>query len=178
MMTRVGVVSYHTETHSEAYYDMLVEYGLWLDREVMKHYGEHRLNIDDKNLFKDVFKRFTSIKPPEGDIIILEVHGEAAAMARFSTLEEGIGEVNNVYTRPEFRRRGYTTRIKTTLEETARNYGFSIFRLDTAGFNKPAQNLYKKLGYNEIVRYSKVDPTKSEAMQRYDEEKMYMEKKL
>jgi len=177
-MTRVEVVQYNAETHSMAYYDMLVDYGLWLDGEVMKNFGEHRLKIDDKNLFKNVFKRFTSIKPPEGDIFILEVDGEAAAMARFSTLEEGIGEVNNVYTRPEFRRRGYTTRIMNTLEETARNYGFSILRLDTAGFNKPAQNLYKKLGYYEIERYSKVDPTKSEAMQRYDIEKIYMEKKL
>ena len=177
-MTRVEVVQYNAETHSKAYYDMLVDYGLWLDGEVMKNFGEHRLKIDDKNLFKNVFKRFTSIKPPEGDIFILEVDGEAAAMARFSTLEEGIGEVNNVYTRPEFRRRGYTTRIMNTLEETARNYGFSILRLDTAGFNKHAQNLYKKLGYYEIERYSKVDSTKSEAMLRYDVEKMYMEKKL
>ena len=63
------------------------------------------------------------------------------------------------------------------LEEVAGEFGLMSIRLDTAKFNHPAINLYKKLGYKNIARYRE-GVFDSESLRRYYEEKVYMEKKL
>jgi len=178
-MVEVEIVPYNAGLHFQDLYDMYIGYGIWLDSEVLKHYGIHLITDGNvKQLTDNVIQSFTTIKPPEGIIYILEEDGKAAGMVRLDTLQKGIGEVHNVYTRPEYRRRGYSTLLMTQIEKTALEFGFSALRLDTGGFNIPAQRLYQKLGYKMIERYTSVDPSRNEVLRRYYKEKWYMEKKL
>ena len=177
-MVKVDILSYQPERHSEEYKQMFVAYGNWLNSEVKRHYGVFLIPVEDKKFIENLVAQFTSIKPPEGDIYIVEVDGRAAAMGRISTLMKGIGEVNNVYTRPEYRRKGYSKMLMSELEDQARKFGFTTLRLDTAGFNIPAQRLYQKLGYTRINRYSGKTSLENEKTQQYYDEKVYMEKKL
>ena len=63
------------------------------------------------------------------------------------------------------------------LEDTAKEFGLTCIRLDTAKFNFPAINLYKKIGYKEISRYRE-GVFDNESLRKYYEEKVYMEKLL
>jgi len=178
-MVNVEIVPYNPESHYEDLYDMYMEYGIWLDNEVRKQYGIHLITEGNvKQLTDNVIQSFAAIKPPEGIIYILKEDGKTAGMGRISTQENGIGEVHNVYTRPEYRRKGYSTLLMKKLEETALEFGLPVLRLDTAGFNIPAQRHYEKLGYRKIERYTRVDPSGNEILKRYYKEKWYMEKKL
>ena len=57
-------------------------------------------------------------------------------------------------------------------------YGFSVLRLDAAGFNMVAQHLYRKVGYYEIERYYEPYIGGNEDRRRMYDEVVYMEKKL
>jgi ribosomal protein S18 acetylase RimI-like enzyme len=158
---------------------MFLDYGTTLNDEVLRHYGVPLARDGNiKQFMEDLIPQYTSIKPPEGIIYILEENGKAAAMARVDTFEKGIGEVHNVYTSPGFRRKGYANLLMKKIEETALEFGLPVLRLDTAGFNVPAQRLYQKLGYSKIERYTSIDRSRSEPLQRYYREKWYMEKKI
>jgi len=119
-MVEANIISYSEDLHREDYYDMFMKYGNWLDTEVLKHYCVHLLPDGDTKSLEPFIPRFTSIKPPIGDIFMMEVDGESAGMGRLSTLNEGIGEVNNVYIRTKYRRKGLATILMGQLEDKAR----------------------------------------------------------
>jgi len=177
-MVDVHFIQYDDERHRAQYIEMLREYTEWLDNEVNNHYGVKLIQDSEINqLIQRFVPIWTSVKPPRGDIYILEANNKAVGMGRLSTLEEGIGEVHNIWTSPEHRGKGYATRLMKHIEEKAREFGFSKLRLDTARFNHPAQRLYHKIGYREIDMY-KPGSFHNESLKRYYEEKVYMEKKL
>ena len=99
-------------------------------------------------------------------------------MGRLSTLEMGVGGVHNIWIKPEYRGRKLATMLMMHIEEKAREFGFSVLRLDTARFNTPAQSLYRKIGYYEVPRFTPVGTFENESLARYYSEKVYMEKKL
>lgn len=83
-------------------------------------------------------------------------------MGRLSKPEEGVGEINTMYTRPKHRGKGYATETLKRLEEKAREFGRSTLRLDTKGFKVVAQHLYRKIGFKEIERYSGIGAPENE----------------
>ena len=150
-----------------------------MNGEVFVHYGVHLVPEEKmKEVIDSMLPKFISIKPPEGVILILEVDGYAVGMGRLNRLENNIGEVNNMYIRPEYRRRGYASQMLSQLEEKAIDFGYSTLRLETHEINRGAQNLYRKAGYKEIERYTKVRALENEKTRLYYKEKVYMEKKL
>ena len=179
MVVEVCNLPYDDERHREQYIEMMVEYGSWLDNEVYIHYGVKLIQDGDiRGFIERITPSMISLKPPEGIIIILEVDGKAAGMARLDTFEEGIGEIHNIWTIPKHRGKGYATRLMNHIEEKAKEFGLSSLRLDTAKFNTPAQNLYKKIGYKEIDIYREITRNENENIRLYYEEKVYMDKKL
>ena len=177
-MSKTEFVPYNEEKHWKQYIEMGKEYAHWLNGEVEKHYGVPLFqNIDIESFVEERAKVWSSINPPDGIIIILEVDGKIGGMGRIDRFDERVAEAHNIWTSPSYRGKGYATRLMLQLEEKAREFGFSFIRLDTARFNVPAQNLYRKLGYKEIDRYSQTI-FQDESLRRYYEEKLYMEKKL
>jgi len=171
-------VEYTEDRHKTKYLEMIEEYSNWLNNEVYKNYGVKLFqNSDIRSLNKKFTSIWTAVKPPEGIIYIMEVEDEIVGMGRLDTFSEGIGEVHNIWTSPEYRGKGYATRLMKCLEDKATEFGLTAVRLDTAKFNLPAINLYKKIGYRVIDRY-RAGAFDNESLRRYYEEKVYMEKKL
>ena len=178
-MSGIEFISYDDERHREKYMEMCLEYCIWLDNEVFSYYGS-RLFQDTtaEEVVEKYAPRWISVKPPIGDIFIVEVDGEVAGMGRLNTLEEGIGGVHNIWIVTKHRGRKLATKLMMHIEKEAKEFGFSAVRLDTARFNIPAQKLYKKIGYYEIPRFTPVGTFENDSLARYYNEKVYMEKQL
>jgi ribosomal protein S18 acetylase RimI-like enzyme len=177
-LSNVDFLPYDDERHWNNYLDMGIEYAHWLNGQVLKHYGVPLFqNTKPENFMEERAKAWTSIQPPEGIIIILEVDGKVGGMGRIDKFNDTTTEAHNIWTFPKYRGNGYATRIMLKLEQKAKEFGFNYIRLDTARFNVPAQGLYKKLGYSEIEKYSQTR-FPNESLKRYYNEKIYMEKKL
>ena len=59
------------------------------------------------------------------------------------------GEITNVATHPDFRRKGYGEAVLKRLEEEARKRGVETLYLEVRSSNLAAQTLYLKLGYEK-----------------------------
>ena len=176
-MEKVEIVPYNEADRAE-YIEMFVEYGNWLDSQVLNHYGVHQFQISVRETIERLVPQFTSIKPPEGDILFLKVDGIIACMARFDKFDDGIGFVHNVWTNPNYRRRGYASQLMSFVEDKAREYGYRFLRLDHGGFNVPAHRMYENLGYKKIDRFTDFDRIENDPRAKYYLDKVYMEKKL
>jgi len=64
----------------------------------------------------------------------------------------GIGEVKRMFIRNEYRGRGISKALLTTIEEHARRCGDHTLYLDTRITLEPAMSLYRRFGFIEISR--------------------------
>lgn len=87
--------------------------------------------------------------------VIAESNGEVVSTAYLAISEKPanpsfitgkIGTVLNVYTRPQFRRKGISTNVLTLLIERAKQYDVSKIELSATEMGK---SLYTKLGFSE-----------------------------
>ena len=171
-------VEYDEDRHQTKYMDMVEEYSKNLDDEVFSHYSVRLIQYGEiRSLTEKYVPIWASVKPPEGIIYMMEYENEIVGTGRLDTFSEGIGEVHTIWTSPKHRGKGFATRLMKRLEDTAKGFGLTSIRLDTAKFNLPAINLYKKIGYKEISRY-RDGVFDNEILRRYYEEKVYMEKQL
>jgi ribosomal protein S18 acetylase RimI-like enzyme len=177
-MVNLSFVEYDEKYHTE-YYRIFHDYLKWHNEQVVKHYGVHFFKNGNINkALERIVPIYTSIKPPEGVILLLTIENKVAGMGRLVKLEEGIGEINNMYVDPIHRGKGYGRLILDRLEKKARAFGFNVLRLDAAGFNVVAQNLYRKTGYYEIEQYYEIDFKGNEDRRLMYDEAVYMEKNL
>ena len=121
--------------------------------------------------------------PPNGVIFILEVGGKVQGLGRVSRLEEGIGELNNMYISQGFRGKGYGKKMLKLLIEKAKELGYSTLRLDTGNHSTAAQHIYRKAGFKErgyygSNPYGRVAQNTTEDGRIYYENKKYFEMKL
>jgi len=171
-------IEYEEDRHQAKYMDIVEEYSTNLDNEVFNNYG---VRLIPQGKIRSLTEKFApiwaSVKPPQGITYMMELEDEVVGTGRLNIFSEGIGEVHTIWTSPEHRGKGYATRLMKRLEDTAKEFGLTCIRLDTAKFNFPAINLYKKIGYKEISRYREgaIDDTN---LKKYYEEKVYMEKLL
>lgn len=71
----------------------------------------------------------------------------------FKQYAEGVAEVKRMFTQPEARGRGIASQILSSIENWAKELGFTRCILET-GFNQPeAIALYHKNGYSRIENY-------------------------
>jgi GNAT superfamily N-acetyltransferase len=75
-------------------------------------------------------------------------------MGALRKLEDNVGEIKWMYVCPEYRGYGYGKQILFYLEDKAREFGYSVLRLDTGALNYPARGLYESYGYNLRDRYA------------------------
>jgi ribosomal protein S18 acetylase RimI-like enzyme len=92
--------------------------------------------------------------PPSGSFVVARLDGEPVGCGGLKTLDAETGEIKRVWTAASARGIGVAGRIMRRLEETARQTGLSVVRLDTNRTLTEAQALYRKLGYREIARYN------------------------
>ena len=116
---------------------------------------------------------------PKNILLLAYYNGEPAGTAALESRGDSIAEIQRIYVRPFFQKKGIGRRLLTRLIEEAMNRGYDRLRLETLTFLKPAQALYESMGF-EIVNEG-VDPLSDHAHEvrsRYADSVVVMEKKL
>ncbi len=185
-MVEANIVPYDEGRHKDQLYELYLEYAKWHKATALANYGINFENVIGGTLDEigpKLFSVLTSLKPPKGIILILEVDGKPAGLSRLSVIEDTTAEVNNMFVSAEYRGYGYGKELLSELEKKARLFGYSTLRLGTGAHNEVAQHVYRKAGYKEIGYYESTDhdritSDKTEDGRIYYENKIYMEKKL
>jgi ribosomal protein S18 acetylase RimI-like enzyme len=91
--------------------------------------------------------------PPSGAFLILEQDGITIAGGALRRLGGGVGEIKRMWTAPEHRGRGHARRVLAELEAAAARRGYHTLRLETGSLQLAAIELYRSVGYREVVPY-------------------------
>jgi len=85
-----------------------------------------------------------------GAMYVLEDNGIPVSMAGLPRRMETVCALNDVYTPPYFRGRGYASSIVSSLSQIALDEGFESVALYTDLANPTSNSIYQKIGYREI----------------------------
>jgi GNAT superfamily N-acetyltransferase len=167
------LVPYDDEIHRAQLLELNVEY-LDYTRSEFSRYGVNffRDRQAVREYIEGALPKLVEAKPPQGIIYILEVDGKVAGMGALRKLEEGIAEVKRMFIRPEYRGRGYGRKMLDRLTEVARDFDYSILRLDTAEYMFTARHIYESAGFKARGPYPGVEFTLGSPIM------VFMEKKL
>ena len=89
--------------------------------------------------------------PPGGAFVVGLLDGVPACCGGVKALGGGAGEIKRMYVVPGFRGRGLARALVRALEDTARDLGHRVMRLDSTSATWP---LYQAAGYREIADYN------------------------
>ena len=90
---------------------------------------------------------------PQGVLILLNIKGEAAGCCALRPLDDRICELKRLYVKEEHRRRGLSKILMERILKEAKEKGYERIRLDTLETMKPAIQLYRSYGFQEISPY-------------------------
>ncbi len=106
--------------------------------------------------YKDFEKEINSLPGkyilPKGYILLAKYDGQLAGCVALEDKNNGICEMQRLYIKQNYRRKGIATKLCKTLIEQAKNSGYTRMQLYTA--IEPPKSLYKSLGFKEIEPFS------------------------
>ena len=91
--------------------------------------------------------------PPSGAILLIADGAGAFGCIGIRKISDSVAEIKRMYVRPLEQRRGAGKLLLEKALEIAREYHYSVVRLDSLDHMKAAINLYKKAGFYEIAAY-------------------------
>ncbi len=98
--------------------------------------------------FLESCRQNLSYRIKEQKIFLLNYNDEFVSMATISRETEKLQIINNVFTPPKYRGRGYATEICSLIANRIRKKGnYPILTVNTE--NKPAINIYEKIGFQK-----------------------------
>ena len=103
----------------------------------------------DEHSFYDQFNKIDSIN----HVIVLYYNDEPIGCGAIKKYEAKTMEIKRMYTLPQFRGRGYATRILQELEKWAAEMSYKKCILETGKKQPEAIKLYRKNGYEVISNY-------------------------
>jgi GNAT superfamily N-acetyltransferase len=89
--------------------------------------------------------------PPGGAFLVGFIGGVAVCGGGIKTLSDGAAEIKRMYVVPQHRRRGVGRALLHALEDTARELGHEVVRLDSTAATWP---LYLAAGYRQVANYN------------------------
>ncbi len=92
--------------------------------------------------------------PPDGVYLVGYADDEPVCGGGLKRLPDDAAEIKRMYVVPAARRRGAARALLGALEQTARDLGYSIVRLDTGPRQPQAKALYLASGYVEVGNYN------------------------
>jgi len=113
-----------------------------LDKELNSRYGKSQSKYDKHNIIEDNQK-----------VIVGYIEGVPVASGCFKALDQATIEIKRMFVKADYRRKGISTSILASIENWAKELGFSIAILETGNKQPEAINLYKKQGYEIIENY-------------------------
>jgi GNAT superfamily N-acetyltransferase len=93
----------------------------------------------------------TDFSPPGGAYLVGFVDDLPACGGGIKDLGDGVAELKRMYVAPAFRQRGLARALLSALENTARDLGHQLVRLDSQATTWP---MYAGAGYREIADYN------------------------
>lgn len=91
---------------------------------------------------------------PRSRFVIAWVDDEPAGCGALRPMSDvTIGEIKRMYVRPNYRGRGISKRLLTTLEDAAAEFAYREVWLETGLLQPAAISLYKRMGYRRIPCY-------------------------
>ncbi len=91
--------------------------------------------------------------PPAGALLLARVDGQLAGCVASKPLAPTICEMKRLFVRPKFRALGVGEQLVRRVIAVAAAAGYERMRLDTLPSMRAAQNLYRRLGFEEIPAY-------------------------
>ena len=166
------------DVHIDAFRQMYIEWLSGQMDELKEGYGVDFLSVSGRKVEEIVdasLDRYSSLKPPNGVFLILEMDVSVAGMVALMKLSEIRGYINLMYNRTEYRGKGLGKQLLQKLIEEGRKIGVTCFQLRTPVFSHAAHHIYKSAGFKELEEYPEsLMPKQSSVLQPYS---IYMEKK-
>lgn len=94
------------------------------------------------------------LSPPGGSFLVGYADGEPVCCGGVKRLDDRTCEIKKMYIVPSRRGQGIARRLLHALEESARELGYAIARLDTGPKQLNARGLYESEGYVEIPDFN------------------------
>ena len=92
--------------------------------------------------------------PPRGLLFVVLDDKTPIACGALRELDDKTCELKRIYVRPTHRAAGLGRRITVDLMERAREFGYTVVRLDTLRRLTPALRLYESLSFQETAPYN------------------------
>lgn len=134
--------------------DLFREYDEWLCSS-LRH--EYDAPIDAETLLESDVEHLQRFFPPEGRLLLAYEDEAAAGCCGVQTIGPRTAEIQRMYVRPTFRRRGIGRVLVEAAIREARAAGYSALRLASAGFMKEAHALYRRTGFHDIAPYAECE---------------------
>ena len=141
-MSKISIISAKTKEDIDSARQLFLEYANSLNFDLCFQGFDEEL----KNLPGDY-------SPPDGELLLAYSDDKLAGCAALRKLEKGLGEMKRLFLRIEFRGLGIGRQLAVRIIEDARKIGYEKIRLDTLPSMKEAIQLYKNLGFKEILPY-------------------------
>jgi GNAT superfamily N-acetyltransferase len=94
------------------------------------------------------------LAPPAGAFLVGYAEGRPVCCGGVKRLPDGACELKRMYVVPDARRRGIARTLLHALEQTARDLGFRVARMDTGPRQQHAMALYEAEGYTPIDNFN------------------------
>jgi GNAT superfamily N-acetyltransferase len=131
--------------------DLIAEYLHWINTLAQHEYG---LQFDiDAMLLSDI-QDASKFSPPLGRFYLAQQGDQVGGVGCLKQLQGDIAEMQRMYVRPAFRGQGLGRLIAERLIGDARQIGYKALRLESLRFLTTAHELYRSLGFFEIVPYA------------------------
>ncbi len=114
---------------------------------------EYGLEVDITSMLEDDMTVTGPFFRPGACLLLAEVDGRVAGCACMRQIGGDAGEIKRMYVRPALRGQGIGRALLESALERARQAGLTTMRLDSAGFMKEAQTLYRSVGFRQIEAY-------------------------
>lgn len=85
-----------------------------------------------------------------GEFLVGISDNQIVAIGGYRKLTDSTGQIRRMRVHPEYRRKGYATKILEELEKVAQSNGMKELRIKTSIQQKMAQNLYRKHGFKKM----------------------------
>jgi GNAT superfamily N-acetyltransferase len=171
----VKIVPFTAKLHEKPFFEMNLEFVSWSHEQILTHHGVDmsRGPGDPREYVESMVDDLAALKPPNGFVLVLEDEERLIGMGLIKTIGVGVGEVKRMYIRPEYRGKGHGKELMQTLVTRAKEFGYSILRLETADFMPAALKVYRSAGFKERSEYPG-----GEVPEWYRPYCIFMEKKL
>lgn len=160
-MPQVIFVNAHSPRWADAVLKMTEDYFIWMNNKIQEtcSFSIEEITGMPINIYISTAMKVISPKDQEKAVFHLLVNdGIPVAMGGLRAISNGHGEIVRIYTKPEFRGKGFGSAMLERLILEAKNFGFKILKLDTGIFMKDAQSMYVSHGFKECDPYEGAEP--------------------